>query len=187
MSIGEQNNYIEGPTINDPVQDFFTRPGEEVIGELVPVWTIAGEKDVIYSGTSEGSVFVVQADDESPRYFQVEEAILYSDEETMRRWKDSRGPAITKMTSGTLFAYSYRTSVLTFLKTQGAENIQLKELVEVDEYGKPIEKGAVVTTGKTGELFGLEHKGQASLTMLEGEVPTFVIKKVQKSSSQITA
>jgi len=65
--------------------------------------------------------------------------VLYDHAYTLQRWSKSRGPEIVGMPSGEWVGYTFHQSVIPYMKTQGAENIQLSELQEIDKYGEPIQ------------------------------------------------
>lgn len=154
----------EGPKAEIPgneIRAFFDRPGNIVIAEFASSWVRHENRQEIFEG--QGRILGIQTPSRV-RPFRIEEAVLYRDSYTRERWSNSRGPIIAAMEPGEVVSFAFHTSVLTFIKTQGAENIQLSYLQEVDNLGQPLEReGSVLTAAKIAREAGLEHQSHAQL------------------------
>lgn len=148
----------------EEIRLFFDRPGESVAASLANRWMkhpfrraeeiFDGEDQIVGLQTNTGV-----------KYYLIEEVVLYSDRYTRERWPYSRGPEIAAMESGEVIGYrSQGGHVLTFIKTQGAENIQLSALKEIDRLGDSLpENEGLLTSSMVAPLLGLRHKEHAQL------------------------
>lgn len=146
----------------EKIRKFFDRPGEVVAANFATHWMSHPRRWPIFSG--EGQILGLQTE-AGVKYYRVEEVVLYSDKYTKDRWPYSRGPEIMAMETGEVIGYmSQGGYVLTFVKTQGAANIQLSALREVDRVGDPLPGDEMLlTSSMIAPLIGLRHKEHAQL------------------------
>lgn len=141
---------------------FFDRPGEIVAASLSKGWMKHPDRKQIHQG--EAQIVGLQTQS-GIKYYTVEQVVLYPDEYTKERWPRSRGPEIAALESGEgIGYYAQGGHVLTFLKTQDSENIQLDALREVDRRGDPLPGDEMLlTSSKIAPEIGLRHKEHAQL------------------------
>lgn len=158
----------------EQIERFFSRPGEEVIAELATSWVIQEDRSKEFKGSEKtGSTIVVRYPDESAKLYQIESAVLYSDEHTRGKFPKRRAPQIQQMPPGALFGYKSRgpkdnPNIYAFFHTTGAENIGLRMLHEVDYQGNlKTDENAQVTTANTGDLLGLTHEEYTAVSPLQ--------------------
>ncbi len=141
---------------------FFDRPGQLVVASLSSRWAIHPDRKSLNPG--EGQIVGLQTQG-SVKYYRVEEAVLYTHQYTQSRWGHSRSPEIAALEPGEGIGYDSRGHILTFLKTQESENIQLTTLREVDRRGDPLPGDEMLlSSSKIAPAIGLRHKGHAQVT-----------------------
>ena len=121
------------------------------------------------------------------RRFRIEEVILYSDEYTLKRWPNSRGPEISLMKPGGVIGYKFHRTVLTFIKTRGAENIMLSSLTPVNSFGEAsLDKVGSVLPGAIAQTIGLQHGMHARFEALDfrGERAFLLTTRVRKLTEE---
>lgn len=162
------------------VREFFDRPADQVAKDFSRRYMWHEARSEIFEGA--GGILGLETDS-GVRYFSVEQVVLYSDEYTRERWRYSRAPEIAQMEAGEVIGYIFRGNrILTFIKTQGAENIMLDQLREVDRFGTPLMIGDEGLTKPTqiAPMIGLGHRmyaqfapfnfrGQRALLLSAGE------------------
>ena len=156
-------------TVENPREEiihFLDRPGTEVIQDLAAHWMVHTRREDINEG--QGKVLGLQTDS-IIRYFRIEEAVLFTHGYTMGRWKNSRAPEIQDLEPGEVIAYmSQGNNVLTFIKTQGAENIMPSALQEIDRFGVPLaDKDHVLGAASIAKLVGLRAKMRGQLLPMQ--------------------
>lgn len=145
----------------EEIISIFNRPGEVVCSEFSRTWSRHQNRQEVFEG--QAAVLGVQTP-LGVGYYKVEGVILYDDEYTRGRWPRSRGPEIAALNPGDVIGYSFHRSILTFVKTQGAENIMLSLIQEINRFGDPTPgEDALVSAGKIGWLIGLGHREHAYL------------------------
>lgn len=145
----------------EETRQFFDRPGQLVVASLSTRWAVHPDRKTVNPG--EGQIVGLQTQ-AGVKYYQVEDAVLYTHQYTQSRWSHSRGPEIKALEPGEGIGYDSRGHVLTFLKTQQSENIQLAALREVDRRGDPLPGDEMVlSSSKIAPAIGLRHKEHAQV------------------------
>lgn len=149
----------------DPSEErlrFFDRPGREVAPDMAAHWMSDENRKEIFPGNA---AIIGLETPTGMQYFNIEEVILYGHESTMKRWGNTRGPEIAALEPGQWICYNFRGRILTFAKTQGAENLMLSTLREVDRLGDPLPgSDKILTSSKIATLAGLYHRAQGLVT-----------------------
>lgn len=149
----------------EETRQFFDRPGQLVAASLSTRWMVHPDRKTINQEEGyEGQIVGLQTR-AGVKYYKVEQVVLYPDEYTQTRWLRSRAPEISALESGEgIGYYSQGGHILTFLKTQNAENIQLDTLREVDRRGDPLPGDEMVlSSSKIAPAIGLRHKEHAQV------------------------
>lgn len=141
---------------------FFDKLGQLVAASLSTRWMVHPDRKTVNRG--EGQIVGLQTR-VGVKYYKVEQVVLYPDEYTQSRWPRSRGPEISALESGEgIGYYSQGGHVLTFFKTQNAENIQLDTLREVDRTGEPLPGDEMLlSSSKIAPEIGLRHREHAQV------------------------
>ena len=142
---------------------FFDRPGSEVCGDLAAHWMNHTDRRKIYEG--QAKVLGLQTDS-MVRFFTIEEVVLFEDSYTRERWPRSRSLSIASLSPAEVISFmSQGQHVLTFAKTQGAENIMFSSLQEIDRFGDPLRgEGHILTASSVAKIVGLTHGMRGQLT-----------------------
>lgn len=145
------------------IRRFFDRPGQEVASELSSYWFNHSYPSEPHRG--QAKVLGLQSE-AGIRFFTIDEMRLFEDSYTRDRWPKSRSLAIASLDPGEVIAFmSQGQHVLTFIKTQGAENIMLQTLKEVDRFGDPLAgKEHTLTASNVARIVGLRHGMRGQLT-----------------------
>ena len=150
--------------------EFFDRPGIEVAADLAAHWyTHIPTKEKIKPEIHDGQAKILAIETSTGvQGFSIAEVVLYTQEETVARWKDSRATEIDHLDPGEIICYGFRGIVNTFIKSRGAENLMISSLRQVDHMGDPLlENDAEFSSSKVAPMAGLKHKSQGLLTPFE--------------------
>lgn len=154
----------------ESVQEFYGRPATEVAPELAERWSIhqvvdTAGKPIIYEG--QGRLVGLQVG-KGVKLYMPRLVEVYSHDYTMGRWPKSRGLEIDRLQPGELVAYGFRGTVCVYIKTQGAENIMVKALAEVDHQGKSLEGlDYLLRASQIAPTLGLGHQGRGQISAYE--------------------
>ena len=144
---------------------FFDRPAEEVAAEISTFWMNHENRSEVHQG--QGKILAIVTPFGTRRLFRISQVYVYSNEYTFNRWPSSRAPEIDSMQPGELISYVSRSATLTFIKTRGAENIQLDHLWEEDKYGDPLRNpDSELGSSGVAKVAGLGHKDRSHLELL---------------------
>jgi hypothetical protein len=151
-------------------RNFFGRSGELVCAEFSSNWTkhdLYGRRSESQSGT--GKILILETES-GESYYVVESVVLYSDEYTRLSWPSnpartrrtgrlSRSEELASMESGEAIAYPFHAHLIPYIKTVGAENIQIETLRSVDGLGQPLPgKENLLITSRIAPLLGLRKE-----------------------------
>lgn len=147
------------------VRELFDRPADQVAVKFSAHFMWHEARKEVFEGT--GMILGLETDS-GIRYFTVEQVVLYPDDYTRSRWPHSRSLEIAQMEPGEVIGYIFRGNrTLAFIKTQGAENIMLDQLREVDRFGTPLRFGdeGLTTPTQIAPMIGLTHRMHAQFAL----------------------
>lgn len=110
---------------------------------------------------------IIQVGDQKFRILSVK---VFLEKEAHSVWKGKRAEKIRNLAAGEIIAFNSRGSVLTFIKTQSADNLLLQSLENV-EIGERI-----LTPKAVSALLGMSHEQEARLTLMQDN--TFRFEKL---------
>lgn len=141
---------------------FFDRSSDAVVDELSSRIYSAreGERPEIVKGKGKGKELTVFTS-EGEKIYKITLAQAYLETDAIRVWKGKRMQQIKLLAPGEVVGYNSRAGKLTFIKTRGAENIQIRELTEIGT-DKKTKNSTEVT-----EMLGLSHGEEGRLTFVD--------------------
>ncbi len=149
---------------------FFDRPGQLVAPDLAAHWyTHIPTKEKVKPTLHDGQAKILGLETTvGMQAFDIQEAVIFTADETMSRFGGSRGREIGALEAGEIICYNSRGIILTFVKTQGPENIMISSLRRVDHQGNPLYGDeAEVSASKVAVLAQLHHKATGQLSPFE--------------------
>lgn len=152
MTKDRKDKYI---SMEARTQAFFSRPSDEVAKELAEKVRETDGDNVTYL---EGTPKFLQI---GTKKYKIKEAEAYLEKEAGRVWQNKRIEAIKALAYGEIIAFQYRSSILSFIKAQGGDNILVRTL-EDSATGEII--GSPIAVSK---ILGLTHNGEGRLTFID--------------------
>lgn len=156
-------------------EPFFNRMNNVVAKEFAASFVYHENRNREFQG--DGKVIVVTTPSDTRRLFLVNHAVLYSDQYTKARWSGStsRASQIANLEPGGVISFNNRGSILTFVKTQDAANIELNRLREVDSHGVPFNDDELIPK-QFAEIAGLKHRSIGKLVGIDlNRTPAFYL------------
>lgn len=146
-------------TVEIKTRTFFGRPADIVVPELAAnVYGKDGGKVTLTPG--QAKIIEVETP-EGARNYRVEVAEAYFEQEATPIWKGKRAEQIRGLAGGETITYRSRSGELTFVKTRGADNILIRELVEVETNER------VPNASKVTKTLGLNPGATGRLTLVD--------------------